>query len=362
MPGLTPELIADLVNATRNAHVDEDLVDLMSSIQDHVLVRTLVTKHMEEGDGGTKTEFSIITDENGSAQDAPMFYQRNPNIVDVTKRGQVSYSRQAANYTLEQSEVPLNGREAKIKIFSIRAARRGPALLSLHNKIETAGWSKPADSTVANAFLGVKSWIVKNVSGTSAAAQNGGFNGGDPSGFSSGIGGISSTVVPQYANWAHQYSAVTPDDLGMKLTRMRFMTNFRSSVAPKVPGLSTHEPKRGYYMNPETAFAMERYLRLQNDNIGKDWMFAEGEGMIGKTPIVPVPQLAADTENPIYQIDWSWMRFIRQPGMGWLDENAHPLSDRPTTIVSDIMTPWWQLICINRRAQGVLSTAASITT
>src|SRR5690606_3042281 len=81
---------------------------------------------------------------------------------------------------------------------------------------------KPADSDDKLAPFGIPYWVVKD--------STAGFNGGNPSGFSSGAGGLDSSRHTRWANYTDSYTNVTKADLIKKMRTAYRKIRFKSPM------------------------------------------------------------------------------------------------------------------------------------
>ena len=88
---------------------------------------------------------------------------------------------------------------------------------------KTCGQHLPA---LLEATNGIPFWLQKDAT----TNVNGGFEGGNPAGFSGGAGGIDSDAYPRWRNWTFGYTNVTVDDLVKKVKKALTFTHFMPPV------------------------------------------------------------------------------------------------------------------------------------
>jgi hypothetical protein len=211
---------------------------------------------------------------------------------------------------------------------------------------ETQFWSKPSTSSDKLNAFGIPYWVVKNAST--------GFNGGNPTGFSSGAGGISSSTYTQWANYTAQYTDVTKEDLIVKMRTAAAKTGFVNPVM--FP--DTNRGDRFSHMTTYSVIAtMERILETQNDNLGNDVASKDGQVMFRGNPVEWVPYLDSnDSQNPIYGINWGVFQPIFLSGW-YLRETPPTPSQDMHTVVSVHIDSTYNFRCTDRRRMSVIATA-----
>jgi hypothetical protein len=160
--------------------------------------------------------------------------------------------------------------------------------------METDFWSKPATSSDTERTFGVQYWIVRS-------ATSNGFNGGNPSGFTSGAAGIDSDTYTRWANWTERYVNITKTDLVAKWRRAATKTHFKSPVP--IPSYNTGD-RYGYYCNYDVLGTLEELLEAQNDQLGNDIASKDGRTLFRGTPVTYVPKLDDESTDPVYGINW----------------------------------------------------------
>jgi hypothetical protein len=188
---------------------------------------------------------------------------------------------------------------------------------------------------------------------TKAATE--GFKGLDPSGFSAGRGGKSSTTFPRWANWGSPYALIEKSDLIRKMRRGTRQTKFRSPVSHAQPELSSMG--NGIYTNDEVIGLMEEALEDQNMNLGNDLASKDGRTLFKGTPITFAPYLDSDSENPVYMLDWKWLSVGIMAG--WENNLSKPyMVPGKHNVYRVDLDASFQMICTNLRRQAVFHNPA----
>ena len=168
-------------------------------------------------------------------------------------------------------------------------------------------WSAPTGPN-DNRPWGIPYWIQKDASTT----PGGGFNGGNPTGFSGGAGGIDSSLYPKWKNWTFGYTNVTTDDLIKKVKKALRYCKFMPPH--KFPETGFGDFKFEMFTVYDVLEKCERLAEQRNDNLGVDLAKYMGAVMIGGFPMRWVPYLTDnDSTNPIYGINWKVFRpFVKK--------------------------------------------------
>lgn len=346
--------IADIATSTIATFDRLKLTEIATTDEEHHFFPQLIDGENMQYEGGTEIRWDAMIRDSGGARNIGYFDKEQRVVRDVLTQASAPWRRTVSPYDIDALEIAQN-RGDKHKIVSLIGARRAAAFLSLSNRLEVDGWAKPASSTDTITPFGIRYWIVKSVSGTSASSGDGGFNGGNPSGFTSGAGGISSSDVPTWANWAHQYTNVTDDDLVDKMRLAAHRTNFKSPIKGKFRENKRGPDKFKYYMPYLVLRALKTVARQQNEDLGFD--LGGSEPMFYRNPMIAVSKLDDDSDNPVYMINWSYIYIVMLRGMGLEETKVKPIPGMTETVGANIRIVW-NTKCVNRRRLAVLTTAA----
>lgn len=278
------------------AHFDRMSWTLLANdIQDYVMLPKLLKKEKVKIEDGHSITWDLQVSTAGAARFVGLGAEDEVNIVDGLIQATIPWRHVTTNYAFVRQEVAMNSSPAKI--VDLIKTRRVGAMLDMAEKLEEKLWSKPTDSTDTTDPFGVKYWIVNGSSST------GGFNGTNPSGFSAGAAGVSSTTYPNWANWNAQFTNVTKTDLVTKWREAAVKTKFKAPV--DYPALQRGDDRYGYYTNYDNIKELETIGEQQNENLGRDIASMDGKIVFRGIPITWVPQLDSDTADPVYGINWS---------------------------------------------------------
>ncbi len=316
-------------------------VDMQTDLQDHVAVREMWKGRQKKFSGGDPWEFECQIDHNHSARAVGLYETDGSSITDTMVKGEVSARHVNAHYIYDQKEPAFQ--RGGVSIVDLVQSRYTAMMVSLFEYMEGVLWGKPTDSTDKKTPYGIGYWVVKNASE--------GFYGGDPSGFTAGRAGITIASQPRWANWSGTYATVSGEDLIRKMRRMHRKTMFRSVVSHAQPEVGSM--KNGIYCNDTTIGLCEELLEQQNTNLGSDLDSQGGRAVFKGSPLVYAPFLDADTQDPVYMLDWKWLAI----GVleGWENQLTAPYMVPNMHLVRRVdLDATMQMVCTNLRRQGVL--------
>lgn len=347
--------VADIANTTIASFDKLKFSEIAATDEEHHFLPQLIDGENVMYEGGDQIKWDALIKDSGGARNIGLFDKEQIVVRDVTTQGTVPWRRTVSPYAIDALEIAMN-RSDENKIIDLTQTRRASAFLALSNLVESDGWSKPTSSTDTTTPFGVKGyWIVKSVSGTSASTSDGGFNGGNPSGFTSGAGGIDSSSVATWANWAHQYTNATNDDLVDKMRIAAHRTNFKSPIKGKFRENTRGADKYVWYMPYLTLRSLVTVAEQRSENLGFD--LGGPEPMFHRNPMRAVSKLDDDTDNPVYGINWSVLYIVLLRGMALQETKMKPIAGMTETVGANIRLVW-NTKCVNRRRLSVLSTAA----
>jgi len=333
--------IDDAVALTQEKLVKRgSFLDLQTDLTDHVAVREMWKGRKKKFEGGNDWRFDAQIDHNHSARAVGLYETDGSAIIDTTISMKVGPRHVNAHYTYDKHEPAFQ--RGGLAIADYVKTKYVAMMVSFYEYLETILWSKPTDSSDEKTPFGIAYWVTK------AASE--GFNGLDPSGFSDGRAGKSSTTYPRWANYGSPYVAVSKEDLVRRMRRGHRRTQFRSPVSHAQPDLSGM--KNGIYTNDSVIGIMEELLEAQNMNLGNDLASKDGRTLFKGTPVTYAPKLDSDSSNPIYTLDWKWLAI----GVlaGWENNLTKPYMVPNKHLVSRVdLDATLQMICTNLRKQAV---------
>jgi len=350
---LTADQIIDLVKLTQANIIKRGAaLNLMTDLTDYVAVRELWKKHKKVFAGGLDWEFDAVTDHNHSARFVGLYENDGAAINDATTKGSVGPRFVDANYVFDVREKIFQ--RPAIEIVNYVRLKYHRMLTSFYELLEPALWGKPEDSTDKKTPYGVAYWVTKQSDADALTNANGGFDGKNPTGFSDGRAGISSSAYPRWANWACQYSSVSKDDLVRKMRRAVRKTQFRSPISLAEPTLGTGN---GIYTSDNVIHVFEEILEAQNMNLGNDLASKDGKTLFKGHPIVYAPYLDADSTDPVYMLDWKYLALGVMDG--WEQHVSAPQTvPGKHNVRAVFLDAGTNMVCTNLRKQAVFHKAS----
>ena len=339
---LTPEQIEEFAALTLSLFKKHKWTDLSLEHQEYVASGIITEKNVQER-GGKTIDFRIKHKNTGNSRNTGMFAQDITKVDDVITSASVPWAMQTTNFSYDiYEDLFQSDRETIIKELQIR---EHDALSDMAELNEENLWSQPT-STSDTRPMGVPFWIKKYV-----VASDGSFEGGNPTGFTSGAAGVDVATFPRWKNWTFKYTNPTTTDLVKKVKKSLAFTHFM----PPVP-----HPELGYgsaahqiYTTYRVQEPLERLAETRNDNLGADVAKYINSVVIGGVPIKWVPYLEAnDTADPLYGVNWKHFRPVVKKGANMTRSKPKPAAKQHTVREVHIDN-WMQYCCYNRRAMWV---------
>ncbi len=295
--GLAFSQIDDAVLLTQEKLVKRGaFTDLQTDLQDHVAVREMWQQRKKQFEGGETWNFQAQMDHNHTAGVVGLFETDGTAFTDTMVTGSVPARHVNAHYIYDLREPDFQ--RGGTKIVDLVKTRYTAMMVSFFEVMETLLWGKPTSDSDVKTPFGIDYWITK-YSGTT------GFEGGNPSGFTSGKAGISQGTYSRWANYVDRYVAITKADLIRKMRTAHRKIKFRSVVSHAIPTVGSM--RNGIYVNNDVIGLVEEELEKQNMNLGNDVASKDGKSMFKSTPLVWVPFLDSSTDDPVYLLDWKWI-------------------------------------------------------
>lgn len=336
---LTPDQVPDFVALTQPLFKRNKWTDISLEHQEYVSA-TIVSEKKVVEQGGPNIAFRVQVRNTGLARNTGMFAQDVTGVEDVMVSASTPWAMQTVNYSYSiYEDLFQSDRETIIRELQVR---EHDAMNSMAELNEVNLWSAPTGTTDTRP-MGIPFWLQKDATTT----VEGGFNGGDPSGFTSGRAGIASATYPKWRNWTFGYTNPTTDDLVKKVKKSLAFTNFMAPVPH--PELGFGKSDYQIYTTYRVQEPLERLAETRNQNLGSDVAKYINSVTIGGTPLRWVPYLEAnDTSDPIYGINWKTFRPYVKKGC---DMRRHPQKEAPKQhgVYEIHIDNWMNYACNNLR-------------
>jgi hypothetical protein len=311
---------------------------IATTYQRYEVMGRIMRKDKVEFEDGTGIQRSFMIDQSGAARMVGMFASYTRNVGDVLRTTEIPWRHTNTYYMWERREMLMNN--GKSRIVPLMRLRRADAMISLAKLMEDEFWSKPTDSTDKLHVFGVPYWVVKNATL--------GFNGGAPTGFAAGAGGL---LHARWQNYTGQYVSVSKPDLIKKMRKAHRLCDFQSPT--DIPDYRNGAGDQyRIYMNEVTLSLYEDLAETQNQNLGRDLAPMDDTTSFRRNPVRYVPKLDEDTANPVYMLNFADFHPVFLKGDYLREAEPRNGIDAPNNWFVDIdMT--WNVLCTNRRTQAV---------
>jgi len=346
MPALQAENMADLILLTQKNLGKMKFTQIATRIQDYLFAREILKKERVNYASGYGIQKNIMVDHSHAANHVGLYSEDEATFQDNMVQFTVPFRHTNVPYVWDEREVAMNEGEARIVDYT--KVKRTDALIALTEKIEETGWSKPADSSDDVTPFGIPYWIVKWPTGTTTP----GFTGTNPVGFAAGAGGVDSATYTRWANYAGKYTAITKVDLIAGMRGAWTKCGFKNPV--DVSDYKQGQDRFAYYTTYAVLSAIESLVEAQNQDLGMDIASADGRTLFRGAPIRWVPYLDADTSDPVYMINWAYLKsfFLN----GWYMKEGKPIRSAKSHNVWEVWVDLtWNTECVDRRHHAVLS-------
>jgi hypothetical protein len=339
---LTDDQIRDLATGTLKKMGRLKFNQIAQRLPDYEVMSRIMKRDKVKFDDGNGITRYLMVKTSGAARNVGLYEPDQVNVGTVLEEVTIPWRHSTTNYSYDRRELAMNAGESKV--VDLLKSRRVDALISQAELMEHDFWSKPESIADKKPIFGIMYWIVKNVTL--------GFNGGAPTGFSGGAGGL---VHDNWKNYTGQYAAVSKTDLIAKMRKAYRQCRFKSPV-----DVTDYRRKGGpgdkyrIYMNEDTIETFENVAENQNDNLGRDVASMDDSVVFKKNPIRWIPFLDDDTTDPVYMLNWEWFEPVFLKGEYMRESKPTQSPTQHTVDVVHIDTTW-NLLCTNRREQAVFS-------
>jgi hypothetical protein len=343
---ITVEDIAALTTLTLSKFGKYKVTDIAADITDYVMVSKLLPNHKEVMGSGKDFTFNVATGYGDNARHVGMYSVDNVDVKDAVTQGTVPYRHTEWSYAFDKHEEAFNsGPERIVDHILLRREEEKGGFAEL---MEETWWSKPTSSADTLTPFGIDYWVVTNAST--------GFNGGNPSGFTDGAGGISSTTYPKWSNYTGNYTNVTKGDLVRKMKTAKRKIKFKSPM----DGIQSYDKDKvndryALYTQEDVIADFEAVGEAQNENLGKDVDSMFGQVVVNGNPLIYIPYLDDNdaVQKKIYMINWGVMDILCLKG--WYMKETVRTSGTQHNVVNVFNDITWNSCCKDRRKQAVFS-------
>lgn len=353
MPAINLNALDDLVLLTYNKHhKNKSWTDIsLAKNQYHMVDRFLRGKKMPVR-GTPSLLFTVQHTNNANFRYTGAFDTDTYSVGNLAVGGSYPWAHTTSNYSYDVLEQEFQASDLET-IVDVIEMREHSMYSDWYDNLEDDFFTAKTGSETNNNLNGLPDFIVKNATT--------GFNGGNPAGFSSGIGGINSSTYTKWKNHTAAYVSVTDDDFVSKLIQSYTYCGFDAPHKYRSNGSDAGEPDFVYYTTFTVKDSLRKYMNSSNDSIG-----SKIEGYWNSTLYgVPVRRVAAldtssespyDSSNPFYGVNWKSMMFYFQRGREMQRSKPVPVADKHNVRVVHLDASC-QLGCVDRRANFILYVA-----
>jgi hypothetical protein len=347
MASLKPEQLDDLVNLTFNRARKKSWVDLSLDNQEYVFAQQFMNgKNKTPVKGGPQQTWKIQVNNTGNSRFTGLFSKDQTAVTNLTIGAVQNWAIHTSSFSYDVNEPEFQGDDVTQIVDEIKV-REHSMYNDFFESMESSLWTAPTSSTQdPRPLSGIPFWIQKNATE--------GFNGGNPSGFSDGAGGVNTTTYSKWKNYTFAYTAVERDDLVAKWIKACEFTNFKAPHA--YPELGGGKASWMFYTTFRLVEPLMQYLDARNDNIkdvaGTARVTFKGIPVMTAWELENSTQDGYDSADPIYGINWKSFEFFFQKGKEM--ERKKPLQAPGQHNVRNVfMDSICNMLCYNRRQNFV---------
>ena len=335
-----PGNFADFVMATLAQMGPPRFSQIAQTVQRYEVFGKWWKKDKVKFQGGKEIQGNLMVNTLGEAEHLDMMAEDTFQLGDYGAQFTIPWVRAQTKWSIHRIiDVSMN--TGKPVIWNTIDMKQAASMIDLADILEATGWAAPADADDVTKPYGLPYYIVK--------AASAGFTG--MTAFGSTVAGVNPTTYPTYRNYGGTYTDVTWDDLIVSLIKGHHLCNFISPVTMAQYRSDLGQNYR-YYVNLNTSIAMAAAARNQNDNLGNSLAAMDGQAVFKNHPIVEIPYLANDTQNPVYWVDHSTFHPVVLSG--WFMNQEVITNPANHLVVGTFVNTVYNYRCMNRRKNGVV--------
>lgn len=326
---LSAEDLADLVSGTLDDLGRMRIQQIAQDIQAYTVYDMWLRSEADLMRGGTGVQKNLMLELGELPEYHGVYHKKNYEVGEYVAQMNVKWKHISTHWAYSYYEQLMQA-NAEHLVFEVIMPRRINAFLTLFKRLENGFWQDP-DASQDSVPWGVKYWITSNSSD--------GFNGGNPSGFSSKAG-IDCDTYPNFKNYTFTYENFTADDLFQKLREFRRKADWQTPIPNRERDYGQGTPRTmnryTWCTNNEVLTYIEKQLELRNENLGNDVTWGFDGARIGPATLKYVPKLDADTTNPVVGIDKHTFRPRVLRGDYFREDGPIKLPEQPDTYVTNV--------------------------
>lgn len=348
MPVLTTDDLLDLTKATLKDLGWARFQQIAQPLQRYEVMPRWLKKDKMVIQGSVGVQRNLMLKTAGAARHVGLAAVDDVNVTSLMAQMSFSWVHATTAWAVEVREAMMN--KGKAFVFDVVKPRRMGSMIDLAETLEERAWSAPTTTTSVYPY-GLPYWVVKN------AAT--GFNGGLPSGHTT-LAGIDLTAYPNFKNYTFGYAQMSKTDAIPKMRTMHRSIRWKSPVGSAPSYAKEIADKFRVYVNGSTVETMESVGEAQNENLGRDLapmilgdVARDGGGNLSWRghPVIWVPELDADTSNPVYMINHETFHPVVLEG-DYMRETTQKAPNQHN-VVQTFIDLTYNFCCVDRRQNGV---------
>jgi len=349
MAALYPDQLDDFVNATLDEYMKKNWVDISLEHQEYTFAEHFMGQKGPKSRGGVQLTWDVQVENLGSARMTGLYSTNQVRQKNILTQAKQQWAMSTANFSYDVDEDAMQtGPE---EIISLVLAREHAMWNDWFDLMEEQLWGAPAsDSENPRNVSGVPFWVQKNATL--------GFSGGNPTGFSGGAGGISSSTYSKWKNFSGTYSTVSRPDLIASWIKA---VNFCQFKSPHKFNQLDGNPRWEFWTTFRLVQPLWEFLDSRNDNLtdlaGMAGDAAKFMGIPVRTAwVLENSSTVTDTSDPLYGIDWGSLEFFFSKGR---EMRLGPVVSAPNqrNVRERHLDSFCNIACKNRRRNFVLYSA-----
>lgn len=347
MAVLTFDQIAGMSAVVLNGYDYGKAAQIMQDLTDYPIANEWVFgggKGVKEMQRGKNITFAVHYDASSSFRMTGLYDTDQVNATESYTTATIPWKYSNWNYGWDEHEEDVITDRAEVANYV--EGRAAESWLGAVVGVEEKVWTLASDPTSKDQIWSIPTWVQKPTNGQV------GFLGGNPTGFTSGIG-LDASTYTNWKNYVADYAAITQADFVLKFKNCLDAIMFKAPPKVATEGYATTGP-HWCATNLATIRSLETLAENQNDQLGFDLDAAHGKFSVRGNRPRYIPYLDADTTNPIYLLNTAHFKVFMHPK--WAPR-AHPLKKAPNqrNVLTKQWDMMWNLGCRDRRRQACLA-------
>lgn len=341
-----PDQLDDFLNTTVESYEKGSWVDISLEHQEYTFAEQYGSKE-PPSKGGQQITWDLQVKNLDNARWTELYSVDVTRQKNIIQQASQQWAKATANYIIDVDEIDLQ-RDGE-EIISLVDAREHSMYNDAFELFEEGLWGSPASSTEnPRKMSGIPFWIQKNATK--------GFSGGNPSGFTSGAGGLDADTYLRWKNYSNTYATVNRDDLVDSWIEAANFCQFKAPHSYKQ--LDGASPRWQFHTTFRALKPMWQFLDTRNDNLTDLAGMAADDAKFMGIPVRVAWVLentsgVTDTSDPIYGCDWSTMELYGKRG-GFMRTTPFKEAPNQHTVRERHMDTFLNICCKNRRRNFVL--------